>query len=187
MAVSFNFTDQYAMDQGADWYATFIYKQPAEITGITANGTTVNYTAVNGFTAGQKVSIDGVIPPQFNLQDVTIASASASNFTVTNGATGTYISGGLATSPVNAVGYSARMQLRSLPSSPDAVLTLTSANGDITVIGAQGQFDVHATAVQTGAIDEGYYYYDIEVTSQAGIVTRLAQGQVEVSPEVTRV
>jgi hypothetical protein len=32
MAVSFNFTGDYAIDQGADWYATFIYKQPAEIT-----------------------------------------------------------------------------------------------------------------------------------------------------------
>lgn len=187
MAVSFNFTGDYAMDQGADWYATFIYKQPAEITGITANGTTVNYTAVNGFTGGQKVSIDGVIPPIYNLQDVTIASASGSNFTVTNAATGIYISGGLATSPVNVIGYTAKMQLRSLPEDTDAVLTLTSQDGDITVTGAQGQFDVHATSTQTRAINPGYYYYDIEITSQGGIVTRLAQGQIEVSAEVTRV
>jgi hypothetical protein len=182
MAVTYNTT----MDQGADWYITFIYKQPAEITGITANGTTVNFTAVNGFAAAQTVSIDGVLPPQYNLQNVTIASASASNFTVTNGATGIYISGGIATAPVNVVGYTARMQLRSLPSDADAVLTLTSAAGQIAVTGASGQFAVHATAAQTGNIDEGTYYYDIEITSQAGIVTRLAQGQIVVTPEVTR-
>jgi hypothetical protein len=183
MAVSYNTT----MDQGADWYITFIYKQPAEITNITASGSVVNFTALNGFTAGQVVSIDGVLPPQYNLQNVTIASASASNFTVTNGATGIYISGGIATSPVNVVGYTAKMQLRSLPQDANAVLTLTSAAGEISVIGAQGQFDVHATAAQTGAIDEGTYYYDIEITSQGGIVTRLAQGQIVVTPEVTRV
>jgi hypothetical protein len=78
------------------------------------------------------------------------------------------------------------MQLRSLPSDPTAVLTLTSAAGEISVTGAAGQFDVHATAAQTGAIDEGTYYYDIEITSQGGIVTRLAQGQIVVTPEVTR-
>jgi hypothetical protein len=70
MAVSFNFTGEYAIDQGADWYATFIYKQPAEITNITGNGTTVTVTAVNGFTPGQTVSIDGVTPPIYNLQNV---------------------------------------------------------------------------------------------------------------------
>ena len=46
MAVSFNFTGEYAIDQGADWYATFIYKQPAEITNISGNGTTVTVTVV---------------------------------------------------------------------------------------------------------------------------------------------
>lgn len=182
MAVTYNTT----MDQGADWFITFIYKQPAEITNVNGNGTTVTFTAVNGFTNGQIVSIDGILPPQYNLQNVTISNATGSTFSVTNPAVGIYVSGGIATSPVNVTGYSARMQLRSLPQDADAVLTLTSAAGEITVTGQSGQFDVHATAAQTGAIDEGTYYYDIEVTSQAGIVTRLAQGQIVVTPEVTR-
>lgn len=186
MAVTYNFTGTSAIDQGADWYATFIYKQPAEITNITANGTTVTFTASNGFTAGQIVSIDGVLPSQYNLQNVTIAAANATLFTVTNGATGIYISGGMATAPVNVTGYSAEMQLRSLPDSPTPVLTLSSTTGGITVGGANGRFDVHATNVQTRAIDEGTYYYDIEITSGGGIVTRLAQGQIVVTPEVTR-
>lgn len=185
MAVSFNFIGDYAIDQGADWYATFIYKQPAEITNVTSNGTTVTYTASNGFTAGQTVSIDGVIPPIYNLQNVTVATASASQFTVTNGATGTYISGGIATSPVNITGWTAALQLRSLPSSPDAVLSLATGGQGITITGLTGTVSVHATRTQTTAIDPGIYYYDLELTS-GGITTRLAQGQAEVSAEVTR-
>ena len=171
MAVSFNFTGEYAIDQGADWYATFIYKQPAEITNISGNGATV--------------SIDGVIPPIYNLQNVTIATATATTFTITNGATGIYISGGLATSAVNLTGATAELQLRSLPSSPDAVLSLATGGSGITITGASGQVDTHATATQTRNIDPGMYYYDLEITS-GGIVTRLAQGQAELSAEVTR-
>ena len=182
MAVTYNTT----IDQGADWYINFIYKQPAEITNIVGNGTTVTYTAANGFAPGQTVSIDGVLPPAYNLQNVTVATASATTFTVTNGATGIYISGGIATAPVNVTGYSAELQLRSLPSDPTAVLSLSTADGEITVTGASGEFAVHATAAQTTNIDEGTYYYDIEITSGTGIVTRLAQGQVVVTPEVTR-
>lgn len=181
MAVSYNTT----IDQGADWYITFIYNQPAEITNITANGTTITVTAVNGFTPSQKASISGVNPSQYNLQNFTIASATNSSFTITNPTTGTYISGGLAYAPVNLTGYTAALQVRSLPDSPSAVLSLTTGSG-ITLTALTGQIDVHATALQTAAIDEGTYYYDLELTSAGGIVTRVAQGQVVVSPEVTR-
>jgi hypothetical protein len=181
MAVVYNTT----IDQGADWYIDFIYTQPATITNIVGNGTTVTFTAANGFTAGQKVSINGVLPSIYNFQDVTLATVSATTFTVTNAATGTYISGGLATSPANLAGYTGALQIRSLPSDPTTALSLTNGNG-ITITAATGKVSVHATAAQTGAIDDGVYYYDCEITSQGGIVTRLVQGQVVVSPEVTR-
>ena len=35
-------------------------------------------------------------------------------------------------------------------------------------------------------IDEGNYYYDLEIYAPSGVVTRLVQGQVVVSAEVTR-
>jgi len=95
MAVVYNL----GMDQGADWDLNVVYKQPASITNVTGNGTTVTYTATNSFSAGQTVSIDEVMPYIYNLQNVTIATASATQFTVTNAATGIYISGGLATAP----------------------------------------------------------------------------------------
>lgn len=89
--------------------------------------------------------------------------------------------------PVNLTGYTAAMQLRSYPNSPTAVLTLTTTSG-ITISGSTGTLALHATNEQTSAIDEGNYYYDLEITAPStGVITRLIQGQAEVSAEVTRV
>jgi hypothetical protein len=87
--------------------------------------------------------------------------------------------------PVNITNYTAALQLRSLPQSATAVLSLTTGSG-ITITGTSGLVAVHATAVQTGAIVAGDYYYDLEITSQSGVVTRLVQGQALVNPQVTR-
>jgi hypothetical protein len=181
MAVVYNL----GMDQGADWDLNVIYKQPASITNVTGNGTTVTYTAANSFSAGQTVSIDQVMPYIYNLQNVVIATASATQFTVTNGATGIYISGGLATAPLNITGYTAKMQMRSYPDSATAVLTLTTENGGIAITGATGNISLHATATQTGAINQGPYDYDLEIY-QGSSVTRVIQGQIDVSAQVTR-
>lgn len=120
-AVVFNFINQYSVDQGADWFATFFYQDP------------------NG-------------------------------------------------NPINMTGYTAALQFRSYPADTTAVLTLTTENGGISINDLEGRIDVHATAAQTGAIDEGYYVYDLEVTDvlNGGVVTRLSQGQAQVDAEVTR-
>jgi hypothetical protein len=65
------------------------------ITNISGNGTTVTYTAANNYSAGHQVSIYNVNPNAYNLQNVTVASTSSTQFTVTNSATGTYVSGGV--------------------------------------------------------------------------------------------
>jgi hypothetical protein len=87
--------------------------------------------------------------------------------------------------PINITSYTAALQIRSLPSDPTTVLSLSTGSG-ITITGATGTVEVHATAAQTRAIDEGTYYYDLEITAPSGVVTRLVQGQVVVSAEVTR-
>jgi hypothetical protein len=87
--------------------------------------------------------------------------------------------------PINITGATAAMQFRSLPEDTVAVLTLTTENGGITITGAEGKLAVHATATQTGNIDAGYYYYDVEIYME-GVTTRLIQGQVLVSAQVTR-
>jgi hypothetical protein len=87
---------------------------------------------------------------------------------------------------IDLTNYTAKMQLRSLPTSATAVLTLTQGNG-ITIVGNQGLLEIHATAAQTGNIDAGYYFYDLEITAPiTGVVTRLIQGQIELNPQVTR-
>jgi hypothetical protein len=87
--------------------------------------------------------------------------------------------------PVNITSYTAALQLRSLPESTTAVLSLATGSG-ITITGASGLVAVHATATQTGAIIAGDYYYDLEITSPQNVVTRLVQGQAIVNPQVTR-
>ena len=87
--------------------------------------------------------------------------------------------------PVNITNYTSALQLRSLPTDATAVLSLATGSG-ITITGATGLVAIRATATQTRAIDEGVYYYDLEITSPAGVVTRLVQGQAYVSAEVTR-
>ena len=173
------------IDQGANWFITFYYKQPATITNISGNGTTVTFTATNGFTAGQLVSITGAYPDIYNFTNATIATANANQFTVTNAATGQYISGGIAYAPVNLTGATAQLQIRSNPNDLTPVLSLATGGQGITITALQGRIDVQATAVQTALIVSGGYYYDIETTT-SGVVTRLAQGQVYVSAQITR-
>jgi hypothetical protein len=87
--------------------------------------------------------------------------------------------------PVNLTGYTAAMQLRQNYNSDVANLTLTTANGGISIVGATGTITINATAVQTGALDPGFYVYDLELTSGSNI-SRLIQGQLTVAEQVTR-
>jgi phage tail sheath gpL-like len=87
--------------------------------------------------------------------------------------------------PVNLTGYTAAMQLRQNYNSTTADLTLTTANGGITIVGATGTITITATATQTGLLDPGFYVYDLELTSGSNI-SRLIQGQLTVAEQVTR-
>ena len=87
---------------------------------------------------------------------------------------------------INLTGYTAAMQLRQNYNSDTAELTLNTSNGGIVITGAQGKLVLSATAIQTGALDAGFYVYDLEISS-GGVVTRLIQGQITVAGEVTRV
>lgn len=47
--------------------------------------------------------------------------------------------------------------------------------------------DISLTADQTNAMKPGRYVYDVEVVSPAGQVTRVIEGQLELTPSVTRI
>jgi hypothetical protein len=86
---------------------------------------------------------------------------------------------------VNLTGYAARMQARDDVTSTTTVLSLTEAAG-LTLGGVAGTIIIALTATQTAALVAGNYVYDLELVSSAGVVTRLVQGTLAVSAEVTR-
>lgn len=88
--------------------------------------------------------------------------------------------------PINLTGYTAAMQVRQQYSSEVADLTLTSPSGGIVITPLTGVVVITMTAAQTGALEEGYYVYDVELKS-GSYTERLIQGQLTVAPEVTRV
>lgn len=78
-------------------------------------------------------------------------------------------------------GYSAAAQMRRTYSSTSytqftAAVTSTS----------EGTVTISLTPAQTNALKAGRYVYDVEITDAGGIVTRVVEGQVEVTPGVTR-
>jgi phage tail sheath protein FI len=75
----------------------------ATVTAASAASGTVTYTATNTFSVGQTVTITGLSTSAFNLTNVTIATRSGSQFTVTSAATGTAVTGASATASVTVV------------------------------------------------------------------------------------
>ena len=110
-------------------------------------------------------------------------SAGTYNFIIDQGATFTRQ---LTVKEINSAmvltGYSVASKMRSTHDSSTVVGTFTC-----TVSNASGGIiTMSMSSSTTAAIEEAMYVYDLEITSGAGIVTRLLQGQITVNPEVTR-
>lgn len=91
------------------------------------------------------------------------------------------------TTPINLTGYTARMQVRKKHADTVKVLDLTTQNGKIIITPLLGKINVTVPATETDDITIKTGVYDLELESSTGIVTRLIEGGVTVSPEVTRV
>jgi hypothetical protein len=87
--------------------------------------------------------------------------------------------------PVNLTNYTARMQARSTYDASTAALSLTNGSG-ITLGGTAGTIGLLVGATVTAAIGAAQYVYDLELVSASGEVTRLIEGTLIVTPEVTR-
>lgn len=85
--------------------------------------------------------------------------------------------------PKDITGYLARAQLRTTKTS-----STVSATFECTVTDAvNGGVRMHLPNAVTAALPAGLYYYDLELySSDEYIVTRLLEGQANVSQEVTR-
>lgn len=87
--------------------------------------------------------------------------------------------------PVDLTGFTARAQARADHAAAATLFSLTNGTG-ITLGGAAGTIAVVISAADTAAIvgDEGVW--DLELVSGSGEVTRLVEGRVKFTPEVTK-
>lgn len=87
---------------------------------------------------------------------------------------------------VNITNHTARMHIRSYKDSPTVLLAATTENGRIAITGALGKIvvTISATDATLGKIQAAVY--DLEIVSSAGVVTRLVEGSINNSLEVTR-
>ena len=88
--------------------------------------------------------------------------------------------------PIDLTGCMARMQVRSDIESPVVLLSLTTESGGITLGGTAGTIDLLVSDEDTSAITWDGGVWDLEIAHPGGTVTRLAEGSISVSPEVTR-
>ena len=87
---------------------------------------------------------------------------------------------------IDLTGYTARMHVRESVDADTAFITLTTENGGITLGGAAGSITLSISAATTAALTQTSGIYDLEMISGGGVVTRLLQGAVIISKEVTR-
>jgi hypothetical protein len=74
----------------------FALTAPVTITNVTGNGSQVTYTASNAFAVGETVTVTGVNPASYNVENAIIISRTESQFTVENAAQEAFVSGGTA-------------------------------------------------------------------------------------------
>jgi hypothetical protein len=86
---------------------------------------------------------------------------------------------------INLTNHTAALQLRTSYDAESPSLSLSSPSNGIVLGGTAGTIAVTATATQTGSLTAGEYVYDLEITSSS-VVTRLVQGRITVTPQVTR-
>lgn len=86
--------------------------------------------------------------------------------------------------PYDITGWTAKMQIRDSPGGT-LLQTLTTSDSTIVLGGAAGTIRLVLAAAVTSAWTWRTGVYDLELTNPSAAVTRLLQGPVTVSPEVT--
>ncbi len=88
--------------------------------------------------------------------------------------------------PINITGYTAALMVRSSIVDSVAFITLTTANGGITINGSAGTITLSMLPAATAALTQISGIYDLNLTSPAGVVSRILEGLVFISAGVTR-
>lgn len=88
---------------------------------------------------------------------------------------------------IDLTGFSAAMQLRVQANALAAIDTLTTENERITITPAEGKISCVFPHENTATYPARTLVYDLEITSPGDEITRVVQGTITVSAEVTRV
>lgn len=88
--------------------------------------------------------------------------------------------------PADLTGYTARMMVRQNIADTEPQIELSTENGRIIITALTGGIQLLIAAEDTAALDFNTGYYDLEIESGDGTVTRIMEGEVELSKEVTR-
>lgn len=113
--------------------------------------------------------------------------AGSFDFTIEQGATfNLVLTWKIDGTPVNLTNWTARLQARVDAADTSTILSLTTAGGGITLGGVLGTITLDQTATQTSLLQVGSFVYDLELISSVSTVTRLLQGELVISAEVTR-
>jgi hypothetical protein len=86
--------------------------------------------------------------------------------------------------PWNLTGYTGTMTVRPFVGSNTTTLSLTTANGGVTLEGISGRVVVNISATTTADLTPSRYSYDL-VVSSGGTVTRILEGRFVVTGGVT--
>lgn len=81
----------------------------------------------------------------------------------------------------NLSGYTVAAQMRKNYTSSAAVTFVASHNSGL------GQITLTLLPTVTTTIEPGRYLYDVEITSSTGVITRVVEGIVTVTPGMTRI
>jgi hypothetical protein len=86
---------------------------------------------------------------------------------------------------VNLTGYTARMKAKRRFDDVSPLINLTTENGGITLGGSAGTITLTMSATDTAALSFDTAFYDLELVSGGGVVTRLVRGTIALSKEAT--
>lgn len=82
--------------------------------------------------------------------------------------------------PIDLTSYTGVSQMRKHYTSSN------SQSFSVSLGGNQGTVTLSLTSTQTANLTPGRYVYDVEITSGSNVVSRIIEGIVTVTPEVTR-
>ena len=86
---------------------------------------------------------------------------------------------------INLTGFTGAMSLKEAPDATDNVIQLLTSNGRMTLGGIAGTVTLLISASDTSNLTTDDGVYDLEITSGAGVVTRLIEGTYSVRRNIT--